>query len=72
MLTPYRHPIHANNAKISIVKLPKAKKLIDNRLLLASTTQLRHESRIFDHTVDVKVQGETVRDTKTDIQEEML
>jgi len=72
MLTPYSHPIHANVTEILIVKLPKPKKLIDDGLLLASTTQLRHVSRIFDHTVDVEVQGETVRDTKTEIQEEML
>ncbi len=72
MLTPYSHPIHANVAEILIVKLPKAKKLVDDRLLLASTTQFRHVSRIFNHTVYVEVQGETVRATKTDIQEEML
>jgi len=72
MLTPHRHPIHADNAEILIVKLPEAKQLIDDCLLLASTIQLGHVSRIFDHTVDVEIQGETVRGPKDDIQEEVL
>lgn len=72
MFTPHWHPIHANDAEILFVELPKAKELIDDSLLLASTSQLRHISRIFDHAIDVEVQRETVTDTKDDIQEEML
>lgn len=72
VLTSHRHPIHASRAEILIVKFPKAKKFIDDCLLLTSTTQLRHIPRVFDHAVDVEVHRETVRDTKADIQEEML
>jgi len=72
MLTPHRHSVYALHTKVLIIELPKAKKLFNDRLLLASTAQFWHIAWIFEHAVDVKVHAETVRDTKQDIKQEVF
>ncbi len=67
MLGPDRHPIHAVHAEILIVELPEAKQFFDNRLLLASTTQLWHIAWVLKHAERIEVHAETKEDTKENI-----
>lgn len=42
-------PQQARCAEILLIKLPETQELVNDRLLLASTSQLRDESRILKH-----------------------
>lgn len=68
MLAPNRHSCHALHAEVLIVEFPKAEKLVNNRLLLASTGQLWDVTRIFDDAVDIEVHAKAVRNTKENVQ----
>jgi len=45
---------HARNTKVGLIKLPEADQLVDNGLLFGDSIELRHETRIVDHTPDIK------------------
>lgn len=58
VFAPKRSPQQACRAKILVIELPKTQKLINDRLLLASTSELRNISRILEHRECVEVCAE--------------
>ena len=59
MLAPNRHPDHAVNAKILVIKLPETDQVVDNGFLRSATAKLRDVAGILSHghCVEICAQG---------------
>lgn len=71
MLTPQRSSYHAVHAKVLIVKLPQAKQLLYDALLLASPAGFGHESRISNHAEIIKVRAHEIDDAECGVVDKM-
>lgn len=60
MFTSQRHSQHAMDAEILLIVFPKFDQFFDNRLLLTSTSWLRNETRVLDHTISVKICAQAI------------
>ena len=68
VLAPKRPAYHTLDTEILIVKLPKTHKLIDDGLLIISTSCLGDITRILDHCNGIEVCAQGVADEKQKIE----
>ena len=60
MLASQRHPRHAVDAEILLIKSPKAEKFVYDRSLLTSTCGFGYVAWILNHTANVEICAEAV------------
>ena len=69
VLTSKWRSSHAQSTEVLVIKLPKAKEIVDDGLLLAPATRLWDKARVFDHAEDIEVRTSTICYTEYEIKE---
>jgi len=69
MLASQRHPNHAGNAEILLIKLPQAEQFIDNNLLLCEAAEFSHKARLIEHCAEIEVPAKSVEYAKGKVAE---
>ena len=69
MLASQRHPNHAGNAEILLIKLPQAEQFIDNNLLLCEAAEFRYKARFIEHCAEIEVPAKSVEYAKGKVAE---